>query len=81
MCIRSPDATGLSGLPRVWARCERSLSCDGHTDAALDTISFSVDRPRLRPYGDKAIMECTFDSLKVDHISDLLKIIHDVAPR
>lgn len=81
MCIRSPDSTGLSGLPRVWARCERTPECDGRADAASDTISFSAERPKLRPYGDRAVMECSFDSLKVDHMADLLKIIHDLVPR
>jgi hypothetical protein len=51
------------------------------SDAAQDTIKFSVDRPKLRDSGDNAIMECTYDNLRVEAMADLLKIIHDVSPR
>lgn len=49
-------------------------------DQAPDIISFSVERPKLRANGDKAIMECNYESLKVEHMADLLKIVHDIAP-
>lgn len=81
LCIRSSDPNTLSGLGRVWARCERSAGPESHSDVAADTITFSIQRPKLRAHGDKAIMECAFDSLKVEHMADLLKIMHDIAPR
>lgn len=81
LCIRSSDPNTLSGLGRVWARCERSMGPDSRSDVAADTITFSIERPKLRVHGDKAILECASDSLKVEQLADLLKIIHDIAPR
>lgn len=81
LCISSPDPNMLSGLGRVWARCERNEGAEPHSGIARDTITFSIERPKLRANGDKALMECSYDSLKVEHIADLLKIVHDIAPR
>lgn len=85
LCIKSSDPSILSGLGRIWARCERSGSAgrgrgSERPDAAIDIIKFSVDRPKLRENGDKAIMECCYESLNLDQVADLLKIIHDVSP-
>ena len=81
LCIRSSDPNSLNGLGRVWARCEREPDSRSSSSAAADTITFSIERPKLRAHGDKAIMECAFDALKIEHMADLLKIVHDIAPR
>lgn len=81
LCIRSSDPNSLNGLGRVWARCEREPDSRSSSGVAADTITFSIERPKLRAHGDKAIMECAFDSLKIEHMADLLKIVHDIAPR
>jgi hypothetical protein len=79
----------LGGFNRLWARCERNPGSIPSGAAklyrgpapALDTIRFSVHRPKLRAEGDNTIMECAYDSLKVEHVSDLLMIIHEVSPQ
>lgn len=78
----------MGGLARIWARCERNPgSTPGgalklYREApAMDTIRFSVDRPRLRFQSDNAIMESAYDALRVEHIADLLRIIHNVSPK
>jgi hypothetical protein len=83
------EPNALGGLNRIWARCERNpgsipggaAKLSRGPAPALDTIRFSVDRPKLRAEGDNAIMECAYDALKVEHVSDLLMIIHDVSPK
>jgi hypothetical protein len=87
ICIRSMEPGALGGFSRLWARCERnpgsipSGAAKLYREPALDTIRFSVHRPKLRAEGDNTIMECAYDSLKVEHLSDLLMIIHEVSPR
>lgn len=83
------EPVALGGFNRLWARCERNPgSIPGGAAKlfrgpapALDTIRFSVDRPKLRAEGDNAIMECAYDALRVEHVSDLLMIIHEVSPQ
>lgn len=89
MCIRPSDPAALGGLGRIWARCERNpgttpggaLKLYREAAPALDTIKFSVERPKLRAEGGNPIMECAYDSLRMEHVADLLKIIHDVSPK
>lgn len=91
LCIRPQDASALGnlGLVRIWARCERNPGSIAGGAArlsrepapALDTIRFAVERSKLRADGDTAIIECAYDTLRVEHIADLLRIIHDVSPK
>lgn len=81
ICIRPSDRAKLSGLSSVFARCERNTvnEChggSGSTPGPTDTISFSLKHPKP----DQVIMECTFKTLKVEHLADLLMIIHEIAP-
>lgn len=83
------DPPSLGGFTRIWARCERNpgsipggaARLSREAAPALDTIKFSIERPKLRAEEDVAIMECTYDSLRMEHITDLLQTIHTVSPK
>lgn len=89
LCIRPSDPPAFGGLTRIWARCERNpgsipggaAKLSREPAPAVDTIKFSVERPKLRAQEDVAIMECAYDRLRVLHVADLLRVIHDVSPQ
>lgn len=89
VCIRPQHPDALSGLSRMWARCERNpgsvrggiAKLSRQAAPAVDTMKFSVDRSKLTDEGDVAIMMSAYDSLHFEHVMDLLRTIHAVSPK
>lgn len=87
--MRPEDNKAFGGLGRVWARCERNpgpipggaTKLYREAAPAVDTVKFSVERPKLKAGGDVPIMMWSYDVLTFEHVADLLGIIHNVSPQ